>query len=114
MEEYTKEQAVSDFRRLWGKWLAKTGAKSAQSWPEWEDNGGTVHVCVARSPLCQYNFEHGERYCYENCLIVWPKGFCLSSLFGDWMDAETRSERKKLAKQISKLPVNPKWFKDGG
>ena len=110
---YTKEQAIADFRRLW-RWLAEDSNRRKESWPEWENNGGTVRQCGNNCPLCEYTLGlTDDNFHCKECPIEWPKTDCVLqglicvpcelSFFGLWMETDGK-DRQDLAKKISELP----------
>lgn len=98
----TRKQAIDYFRIMWWE-LARTGSPDKLS------------VCAipiellynweCRCPLCEYA-DQRDISCDE-CLIDWPGGVCNGNnedLFLQWEDAESISERKRIATIICNLP----------
>ena len=94
----TRRQALEKCRARW-VWVSEDKNRDKRDWP-----GGGGRSCEA----CSYHKTHGEKYCYENCIIKWHGGNCLSSKspFRKWRDAWmfiTGKDCPKYALEIVKL-----------
>jgi hypothetical protein len=106
------KQTIELFRRHW-TWLVETGSIHKSHWPEWD-----FHIQRVQNNcfLCEYiNNIYGhwsnstvDLNCTE-CPIDWGNSsICYqkpSGLFRLWEEAATEQKRKKIAYQISTLPL---------
>ena len=113
----TKDEAVRLHRELWG-WLSKYPRKTKDQWPGWKKHREILGYYCFCCEFTAYEDAEGDmnRDC-KACPLVWPiTGTCTydfdknnedsdEGLFVLWVDADNRSERKRLAEQIRDLPV---------
>jgi len=100
--ELTKDEAIRLHREMWG-WLAENPEKMKCDWPRWKENGGDIEY------VCAYCFACELSPGCDNCILVWPCGYCANikssdGLYGRWYFADI-SEKARLAEQIRDLPV---------
>lgn len=105
MAKLTFKQAEKLHKALWG-WLAETGAREKDEWPEWKFNKGKVPEVSNDCFACEIKSESIN--CNPNrCPIDWGYDSCLEedSPYLKWGKVpSTVKTRKKYAAIIRDLP----------
>ena len=111
-------------REMWG-WLAKSGVGTKSKWPGWETYEKFA-PCQNHCFACEFTYSKsvGKQNCIK-CPIDWGSvvdsdyiqngvsQYCQcekghNSLYSKWDDCDNEDKRKEFAKQIAKMPWNPK------
>jgi len=100
--ELTREEAIRNFREHWAS-LAITGMSDKADYLRRNGYPKIAFNCF----LCEFT----NSTCFK-CPIEWPQihpakkysSFCTQSYYGEWEDADTPEERKRIAAIIRDLP----------
>jgi len=101
----TRSHRIRLHRIMW-RWLSEDGDRRKIWWPGWEKYAPMHASCFLCGPRSAVRGDPN----YQCCPLIWPgeSELCMSGgLYSKYNISTDRSERARLAKLISELPVRP-------